>query len=74
MDSKCSIQEVISVSDSEEQVGFCQAEVWTKNNLGRWYKINEHRARAIHNHESVHRVEFEILIYIIYLIYTQCGL
>lgn len=61
MDSKCPVQEVVSVSDSEEQVGFCQAEVWTTNNLGRWYKRNEHRARATHNLEFVHRVEFEII-------------
>lgn len=33
------MQEVVDVSDPEEQAGFCQAEVWAKNNLGKWYKI-----------------------------------
>lgn len=39
IESKCSMQEVVDVSDPEEQAGFCQAEVWAKNNLGKWYKI-----------------------------------
>lgn len=76
IDSKCSIHEVEGVSVSEEQVGFCQAKAWSKNNLGRWYKINEHGARAIHNLESVYRVEFETIIYIISLhtMWTlKCG-
>lgn len=32
------MQGAVDVSDPEEQAGFCQAEVWAKNNLGRWYK------------------------------------
>lgn len=39
-----------------------QAEVRRKNNLGRWYEINEHGARAIYDIESVHSVESQILI------------
>lgn len=56
------MEETVGVSDSEEWVGFCQVEVWKEDNLGRWYEIDKHGARTIHNTESIQNAEFEVLI------------